>query len=120
MNRRHLLAGATGLAVLRPAAASASRVRPSDPAWPNAAAWEQLSRAVDGHLIKVESPTVTQETLRNPYFIGEQAGMTQTSGWVDAWMSAPSVYAVAAQSTADVVAAVNFARERNLRLVIKG
>ena len=63
---------------------------------------------------------VTQETLHNPYFIGDQAGMTQTSGWVDAWMSTPSAYAVAAQTTAHVVAAVNFAREHNLRLVIKG
>jgi FAD/FMN-containing dehydrogenase len=33
---------------------------------------------------------------------------------------APSVYAVAAEITSDVVAAVNFARENNLRLVIKG
>src|SRR4029077_20169688 len=47
-------------------------------------------------------------------------GMTQTSGWVDAWMSTPSVYAVAAQSTAHVVAAVDFAREHDVRVVIKG
>ncbi|WP_247342594.1 FAD-binding oxidoreductase [Bradyrhizobium sp. 61] len=42
------------------------------------------------------------------------------SGWVDAWTSTPSAHVVKAQSTADVVAAVNFARENNLRLVIKG
>jgi FAD/FMN-containing dehydrogenase len=35
-------------------------------------------------------------------------------------MSTPSTYAVAARNTADVVAAVNFARENNLRLVVKG
>ena len=35
-------------------------------------------------------------------------------------MSAPSVYAVAAKAAADVAATVNFAREHNLRLVIKG
>jgi FAD/FMN-containing dehydrogenase len=35
-------------------------------------------------------------------------------------MSAPSAYAVAARSTEDVVAAVNFARENRLRLVVKG
>jgi FAD/FMN-containing dehydrogenase len=46
--------------------------------------------------------------------------LTQTSGWVDAWTSAPSVYAVAATKTEDVVAAINFARENNLRLVVKG
>ena len=31
-----------------------------------------------------------------------------------------SVYAVAARGTADVVAAINFAREKNLRVVVKG
>jgi FAD/FMN-containing dehydrogenase len=105
---------------MRSRAASASRVRPSDPAWPNAAAWDELNRAVDGHLIRPQVPPLSQEALRNPYFIGDQPGMTQTSGWVDAWMSTPSAYAVAAQSTAHVVAAVIFAREHNLRLVIKG
>jgi FAD/FMN-containing dehydrogenase len=35
-------------------------------------------------------------------------------------MFAPSVYAVAAKSAEDVAAAVNFAREHNLRLVVKG
>jgi FAD/FMN-containing dehydrogenase len=58
--------------------------------------------------------------LKNPYYIGDQPGLTQTSGWVDAWTSAPSVYAVAATKTEDVVAAVDFARENNLRLVVKG
>ena len=35
-------------------------------------------------------------------------------------MSASSVYAVAAETAADVAAAVNFAREHRLRLVVKG
>ena len=48
----------------------------------------------------------------------EPAG-TAVSGWLDAWAPAVSVYAVPARGTADVVAAVNFAR-RNLRLVVKG
>jgi FAD/FMN-containing dehydrogenase len=39
---------------------------------------------------------------------------------VDAWTSQPSVYAVAAENAADVVAAVNFARNHRLRLVVKG
>ncbi len=41
-------------------------------------------------------------------------------GWVDAWTSHPSAYAVAARTTADTVAAVDFAREHSLRLVVKG
>ncbi len=46
--------------------------------------------------------------------------MTQTLGWVGGWTSRPSAYAVAARSTADIAAAVNFAREHRLRLVVKG
>ncbi len=88
---------------------------------------------VGGRLIKVESPLPACQKdptsascseffkqLKNPYYIGDHPGLTQTSGWVDAWTSAPSVYAVAAAKTDDVVAAVNFARENNLRLVVKG
>jgi FAD/FMN-containing dehydrogenase len=109
------------------------RVRPGDPAWPSEADWARLNGAVGGRLIKVQTPlamcrdaadsAVCRETLknlRNPFFISEQPWATQSSGWLDAWMSAPSAYAVTAESAADVAAAVNFARERNLRLVIKG
>jgi FAD/FMN-containing dehydrogenase len=52
--------------------------------------------------------------------VGDQPAGTQSVGWVDGWVSAPSACAVAARTTADVVAAVNFARENRLRLVIKG
>jgi FAD/FMN-containing dehydrogenase len=46
--------------------------------------------------------------------------LTQTSGWVDAWKSTPSAYALAASKTEDVVTAVNFSRDNNLRMVVKG
>ncbi len=58
--------------------------------------------------------------LKNPYYLGDEVGLTQSLGWIDAWTSQPSIYAVAAQTTEDVVAAVNFARTNNLRLVVKG
>jgi FAD/FMN-containing dehydrogenase len=115
------------------AAGPATRVRPGDPAWPSAAQWDELRRQTGGRLIDVRSPladcrpmpdgTACRELfkqLKNPYYIGDQVGLTQTTGWVDAWTFQPSVYAVAAETTADVVAAVNFARANNLRLVIKG
>jgi FAD/FMN-containing dehydrogenase len=114
-------------------AVAARRLRPSDPSWPDAASWERLNREVGGRLIKVQSPLVACQEgprggpcgelfkeLKNPYYIRDQVGLTQTVGWLDAWTLQPSVYAVAAETTSDVVAAVNFARERNLRLVIKG
>ena len=58
--------------------------------------------------------------LKNPWLIGDNVALTQTSGWVDAWTSTPSAYAVAARNAADVAAAVNFARTHRLRLVVKG
>jgi len=57
--------------------------------------------------------------VKNPYWLGDQAAGTQVSGLLDGWTPAPSTYAIRAQNTADVVAGVNFARENNLRLVIK-
>ena len=109
------------------------RVRPSDSSWPTAESWEKLKQQVGGQLIPVSSPlapckdapgsagcAARIEEMKNPYFIGEQAGGTQTSGWLEGWTSAPSAYAVVARHTEDVVAAVNFARDNNLRLVVKG
>ena len=111
----------------------ASRVRPGDPAWPSAASWARLRRAVGGRLIAVQSPLAACvgappgpdcarlfEQLRNPYYLGDEVGLTQALGWVDAWTSRPSAYAVAARTTQDVVAAVAFARAHRLRLVVKG
>jgi hypothetical protein len=110
-----------------------TRVRPSDPAWPSAASWEQLKRDVRGNLIPVSSSLAPCKDapgsaacvariaqMSNPYFIGDQPGGTQTSGWLDGWTSAPSTYAVVAHNSGDVVAAVSFARDHNLRLVVKG
>jgi FAD/FMN-containing dehydrogenase len=109
------------------------RVRPSSPDWPSEDAWDGLKQAVGGRLVKVETPlaacrqpdgaeacaTLFKE-LKNPYYIRDQVGITQTLGWIDGWTYQPSAYAVAARQSSDVIAAVNFARERNLRLVIKG
>ena len=109
------------------------RVRPGDPHWPSPDKWEKLNNEVNGNLMKLESPLTSCKTspgkstcddlfknLKNPYYIGDNPALTQSSGWLDAWRSESSVYAVAAKATDDVVAAVNFARENNLRLVVKG
>ena len=121
-------------AVERPTkAVTLRRVRPSDPTWPSAASWNRLNQDVGSSLIKVKplfascasAPKGAEclEELRNahnPFFLGDQPAGTQVSGWLDAWAPAASVYAVAARNTADVAAAVTFARENNLRLVVKG
>ena len=140
MNRRRFMFGAAAAPLLaglpvpgwaeeRPM----SRVRPGQPGWPAEARWDELRQLVGGRLVAVRSPLRACENasqspacdelfkeLKNPYYIGDDAGLTQTTGWLDAWTWQPSAYAVAAETAADVVAAVNFARDNNLRLVVKG
>ena len=138
MQRRSLLQGAAALPLLTtlPAALWASgprqRVRPGEPQWPRAAKWRELKRAVGGNLLEVHplfaacaaaaAPACAEvlKNIRNPFYIGDQAGGTQVSGWLDAWTPAASVYALRARHAVDVAAGVNFARRHNLRLVIKG
>ncbi|MGH8153817.1 MAG: FAD-dependent oxidoreductase [Rhodanobacteraceae bacterium] len=109
------------------------RLRPGEPDWPSAAEWGELNKRVGGRLLKLGDPlaacradpsgaacTDFFKQIRNPYYILDHANLTQTSGWVDAWTSKPSAYAVVAESATDVAAAVNFAREHKLRLVVKG
>lgn len=138
MNRRRFIQNSTaaGLFPLSTRSLFASspvsrRVRPSDPAWPSKEAWKSLNEAVSGNLLPVEFPLASCANdpvtckelftnLRNPYYIGDTAGLTQTLGWVDAWNTKPSTYAVVVRNAGDIAAAVNFAREHNLRLVVKG
>jgi FAD/FMN-containing dehydrogenase len=109
------------------------RMRPSDTTWPSEAEWEKLRQAVGGNLAEVQPMFAACRTdpngasclqavknMRNPYWIGDQLAGTQVSGWLDAWKSEPSAYAVSARNAADVAVGVNFAREKNLRLVVKG
>src|SRR5579871_328156 len=142
MNRRAFLK-AVGSAALLPmlpmlprhllASTPFRRRRPSDANWPSPAAWKQLNDAVGGNLIPVKFPLSEAKTdptgaateqlwkdIKNPYFIRDQPGLTESLGWVDAWATQPSVYAVAARNAQDIAAAVNFARENDLRLAVKG
>src|SRR5258707_1247286 len=100
MNRRAFL-NAIGSAVLLPALtrdlsaiARPPRRRPSDIGWPSPSAWKQLNDAVGGNLLPVSfplsplktNPTASAskrvfENLKNPYYIGDEPGLTQTLGW---------------------------------------
>jgi FAD/FMN-containing dehydrogenase len=138
VNRRdfiRVLASAGALAQTATAATGArlSRVRPGDAGWPSDAQWRRLADAVGGRLVKLQNPLAACrqapagpaceaffKALRNPYFISDDPALTETSGWLDAWTSSPSAYAVKVRTASDVVAAVNFARDHDLRLVIKG
>ena len=144
MDRRHLLQtfGATAaLPAFRYAADAANaagigavrRVRPTDPGWPAHADWQMLNAETGGSLIPVAPLFASCEAapkgdacqqvigqMHNPFYIGDQPGGTQVSGWLDAWTPAASAYAVKARNAADISAAVNFARTHNLRLAVKG
>jgi FAD/FMN-containing dehydrogenase len=130
MKRRHFLGVGLALAadyalgVGNARGAALGRVRPGMAGWPSDADWATLGRATNGRLSRVTMPKLdgpdARKLLGNPFFVGEQPGLTQSSGWLEAWRSAPSAYMVAAESTADIAATVAFAREHNVRLVVKG
>jgi hypothetical protein len=105
----------------------------SEACWPKAKEWETLNMQVHGNLVHVQSflepckndakSLQCKATLihaRNPFFLETRPGATQSTGYLNAWISTPSQYAIAAKSSDDIVAGVNFARKHNLRLVIKG
>lgn len=128
-----------GLGVLSGAAfvgtGCASRMRGGEAVdgWPASDAWEALDRRVGGRLIRPVSPlaacatapgsaacSTALENLRNPFFLQDQPGATQSTGWLDAWRTEVSPYAVAAETAEDIAAAVDFAREHAVRIVVKG
>ena len=94
--------------------------------WPSAKAWEALQQQVGGRLIRPTAPWATLKPgavppeLTNPWFLEEQPGATQSTGMYQAWDSTPSEYAVAVESVSDIIAAVKFAKEHHVRLVVKG
>jgi FAD/FMN-containing dehydrogenase len=130
MKRRHFLGAGFALAATSALPVSfakgepVTRARPGMPGWPTPANWAALKEATNGRLSPITLPKLdgpdAKKLLANPFYIGDEPGLTQSSGWLDAWRSSPSAYVVAAESVADVVAAVRFARAHNLRLVTKG
>ncbi len=113
--------------------ATQCRCLPNQACWPNKAAWDSLGKQLHGKLI---TPTpelaacqhdansaackASLTALHNPFQIENNPGATQSTGWMNAWQTAASPYAVAAADADDVAAAVNFAHKYHLRVVIKG
>src|SRR5580698_4547735 len=121
MRRRQFLVAGLALAGAawtdRPAfAATVQRARPGMPDWPSRADWDMLKRATGGRVSPVSLPDNlaspdAKTLLSNPFYLADQPGLAEHSGWLGAWRFSPSAYAVAA---------VRFAQAHNLRLVIKG
>jgi FAD/FMN-containing dehydrogenase len=130
LKRRHFLGATLALAanyamrVPFAKAATITRARPNTPNWPTDADWSALNKATHGRLSRITLPKLNapdaKKLLANPFYIADDPSLTQSSGWLDAWHSSPSAYSVAAETANDIAAAVSFAREHNIRLVIKG
>ena len=129
MHRRDFLGASLGAALAAAVPIKAAwadggaRVRPGDPGWPGESDWQELAKATQGRLLKGAAPDLGPDAapyLRNPFYRGDAPNLVQNAGYVDAWRATPSAYVVAAETAADVAAAVRFADAHNLRLVVKG
>src|SRR5229473_202567 len=101
--------------------------------WPSEKDWQRLGSSLTGKLERPqpilhpcrvdpasEACAAAMIGLKNPFYIQDVPAGTQSLGWLGAWEAAPSVYAVAAETSQDVMAAVDFARQHRIRLVVKG
>ncbi len=109
------------------------RCLPNQDCWPSESDWGSLSKQLSKPLVKPKSELspckeneksaacqLALKNMQNPFYVQSLPGETMSQGWYKAWDSQLSEYAVEAQSTKDVVAAVNFARQHNIKVVIKG
>jgi FAD/FMN-containing dehydrogenase len=77
-----------------------------------------LAHRVGGRLLPVAAPH--PQAGDNPWAIEEDPGAFHTTGWFGAYDAGHSAFAVAAESSADIAAPVDFARAHRTGLVIKG
>lgn len=127
-----LLTGASLGAALLPMPQSWAETKPM-PTGAGSPDWGALAGQVGNRLAPVDWPlrhclgeapakncAAFFESARNPYFLGDNPALTQTLGWVDAWVSQPSERVLEASSAADIAAAIRFARDNKVPLVVKG
>ena len=117
-------------------ASGSGRCMPDEPCWPSQDQWNALNESVQGRLSipqftfqscldsTPEEEASCQRSLEqlgeDPLWIEQFPGGSESTGQVNAWTFRPSTYAIEARDENDIVQAVNFAREFNLRLVVKG
>src|SRR4051812_48162439 len=99
MHRRTFIKLAGGLPLMSTTAFAQPyrRLRPGDAGWPTSPQWKDFDAQIGGRLIALERPKFDDalfRILKNPWAIGDDPALTQTTGWADAWASTPSAYAV--------------------------
>ena len=117
--------------------------KPGCPSWPNPSQWDTLNKTTRGHLLKTVAPGGVCHPGEANYALGQcnQTAIAWTTESFHAQnpfsfmynddacypnIKAPCsvdgypVYVVDARTASDVLAAVNFARSHNIRVVVKG
>ena len=132
MQRRRLLRSLLALWPLSVLARGRLAAAAQAPVWTEAQPFRTLQQRLGSRLLAIRSPLdacagsggadapALFAKLKNPYYLGDEPGLTQTLGWAGAWVSRASRFAVRAESADDVAAAVTFARTQRVRLVVKG
>src|SRR2546421_2901916 len=118
---------AAGCATSRPAPepepAPLCRCAPGKPCWPTRDDWQKFGASLRGKLEQPQSPlapcrsdaageacATAMRNSTNPFYLQDQPGGTQSTGWLGAWIAASTAYAVVAEDASDTRAAVTFAR----------
>merc|ERR1719264_864960 len=129
-----LLSAINGLKL--PHQTSNCRCLPNSDCWPEEEVWRNFNATIDGQLVVPSSPvspcldggleedpetcTATLQDLgKDPFLLQTLPGGTESTGQMGAWTALPSAFTVAALKPDHIVHAVNFARDHNLRLVVK-
>ncbi len=84
----------------RPEAVTTCRCRPDQPCWPAQADWQRFGATLHGKLEQPRSPLAPYaageacaaaiRNAKNPFYLQDQAGGTQSTGWLGAWTAAQS------------------------------
>jgi FAD/FMN-containing dehydrogenase len=102
-------------------------LKPGAAGWPTDADWDELNRQVGGRLSIPKNPLLDPATrdealaqIGNPFYVGDQPGLTQTGAYYRAWTSTPSARVLAAETPQDIATAITWARRHRVRVVIRG
>lgn len=99
------------------------RCTPDQSCWPSPADWSAFNASINGNLVKLPPAA---HVCRDPTYDAEACarfvtvdGYDFVDGWKAARPNALPLYTAVVQSVQDVQAAVKFAKERNLKVVVK-
>lgn len=119
------------------------KVYPDDPSWPSSSAWQTLNATISGRLVTPTAPAAacrpddpafsnltcyavnsqwrnTSRVAENPYMADYNDISCPPDPSLHCSTDGYPAYIIEAMDEKDVQAGINFARENNIRLVIKG